>query len=424
MPQLLRVGLGPGNRGEFAGGGVVFPENIYHPQHLDAPHGVAGFSGIDLVSELGTPRAGRADSSDAYTYLDAPEGEFTPAPSGHVSHELIIDAAQIPGTATLAGFVLMLKEGCFPSGMLDLDGTAPCASDGSDIWFSENSDGTSVLPHELIHISLNNNPALSQLRIAVKTVDQVDGDTNGSIYVNWGDTPPTYTPTAVWDLSAIATGYDYEAVFHGRTLEDSTGLCGDLTGTGTTSAAHATAVFDSSYSYALGSNLAATATHLNNNNNPHNIEFIWDPVTREGSGWIFHKSQSGAGVPGFIIACAAATDNMEVLQEGIALKGFNSAFTGGAANRHHISLQPNGALSAIAYNRNGSAISDNGTSTFGSGNVDDSSYPLRIGGGASGFQTAGNMEELRIYLGTAKSADWLLAEYNNLFNPDTFVSPA
>ena len=89
-------------------------------------------------------------------------------------------------TTTVSDQVILFTAAHFNSGMLTLGGAYSCKSDGSDLRFSTDSDGTYLIPFNVIRISLNENPSLSEIVVAVK-FGKVTANESFSFYCHWAN---------------------------------------------------------------------------------------------------------------------------------------------------------------------------------------------------------------------------------------------
>lgn len=89
-------------------------------------------------------------------------------------------------TTTVSDQVVLFTAAHFNPGMLTLGGAYVCKSDGSDLRFSTDSDGTYLIPFNIIRISLNENPNLSEIVVAVK-FGTVTANESFSFYCHWAN---------------------------------------------------------------------------------------------------------------------------------------------------------------------------------------------------------------------------------------------
>lgn len=97
--------------------------------------------------------------------------------------QITIAASKLPYTH--ANQVVMLYTTHFPTGMVTLGGSNACKSDGSDIRFSTDANGDTLIPFDIININLNATPANSVLVVAFKT--SVTANATFSVYCHWGN---------------------------------------------------------------------------------------------------------------------------------------------------------------------------------------------------------------------------------------------
>ena len=146
-----------------------------------------------------------------------------------------LDAASIVG-GPHAHMVLRITEDALPAEMLDLDGAIPCQGNGGDVRFSADQDGAVQLPFDLLNISLDNDPALSEFEGRVRATGLESGVAQ-SIYVWWrstvgAQTQPASTEdigrNAVYSSYAHAYGLSEDPLGASPQYVDRTGNGGDL----------------------------------------------------------------------------------------------------------------------------------------------------------------------------------------------------
>jgi hypothetical protein len=81
--------------------------------------------------------------------------------------------------------VVMLDTAHFPTGMVTLGGADACKSDGGDIRFSTDANGDTLIPFDIVRISLNATPANSVLVCVFKT--NVTANAAFTVYCHWGN---------------------------------------------------------------------------------------------------------------------------------------------------------------------------------------------------------------------------------------------
>ena len=89
-------------------------------------------------------------------------------------------------TSTVNDQVLLFTALHFNSAMLTLGGAYACKSDGSDLRFSTDLDGSYLIPFNVIRINLNEDPALSEIVIAVKFAT-VTANSSFTFYCHWSN---------------------------------------------------------------------------------------------------------------------------------------------------------------------------------------------------------------------------------------------
>jgi hypothetical protein len=79
---------------------------------------------------------------------------------------ITIPVAKVSGSHT--DFTVILEKNNFPSEMFDADGSYPAKSDGGDLRFCLNIDGTSELARDIRNFTIDNDPANGIAEVAVK----------------------------------------------------------------------------------------------------------------------------------------------------------------------------------------------------------------------------------------------------------------
>lgn len=142
---------------------------------------------------------------------------------------ITIDNTKVGGTANLTDFPLLITDNDLPADMLDADGTDPAQSDGGDIRFTTDSNGTNEIPCEIVLWNLNDNPALSTAVIWVK-VPTVDYNDDTTIYIWWGTDKTEKQYPDGHPLHYYTVWEDYEFVWHNSATNFGTGSETDATG--------------------------------------------------------------------------------------------------------------------------------------------------------------------------------------------------
>jgi hypothetical protein len=105
-----------------------------------------------------------------------------------------IDTTHAQVAATHTNFTIVVREFDLPDELLDADGDKPALSDGSDIRFCLNPDGSGQLARAKVRFSTNNNPALAYAEFNV-LLGTLPASVAKRIYVVWGN--PAATEPAV-----------------------------------------------------------------------------------------------------------------------------------------------------------------------------------------------------------------------------------
>ena len=100
---------------------------------------------------------------------------------------IAVAASKLP--QTVSDQVVTFYTAHFPTGMVTLGGSDACASDGSDIRFSSDAAGNTLLPFDIATISLNATPANSVLICHVKIA--VTANAAFTIYCWWSNVSAT-----------------------------------------------------------------------------------------------------------------------------------------------------------------------------------------------------------------------------------------
>lgn len=151
-------------------------------------------------------------------------------------------ALTIPGSgwfdSALTDFPVLFTTANLPSEMFDADGSYPARSDGGDIRFTTDSDGTTQIAREVVTFGIDNNPANGTAEIWVK-VPSTSNSVTTTIYV-WYNAPSETEPSAsdtygahnAWDSHFKRVLHLQEAVNNtSNGYHDSTSNAGHMTGT-------------------------------------------------------------------------------------------------------------------------------------------------------------------------------------------------
>ena len=89
-------------------------------------------------------------------------------------------------TTTVNDQVLLFTALHFNSAMLTLGGVYACKSDGSDLRFSTDLDGSNLIPFNVIRISLNADPSLSEIVVGIK-FSTITENESFTFYCHWSN---------------------------------------------------------------------------------------------------------------------------------------------------------------------------------------------------------------------------------------------
>jgi hypothetical protein len=87
---------------------------------------------------------------------------------------------------TVTNQVILLTAAHFNSEMVTLGHANACKTDGSDLRFSSDANGDTLLAYDLLNISLSATPASSELVVALR-IPSVAANASFSFYVHWGN---------------------------------------------------------------------------------------------------------------------------------------------------------------------------------------------------------------------------------------------
>lgn len=348
-----------------------------------------------------TVTAGKQVQNGDYIRIDS---EIMLVGSGGGTTSLTVTRAQL-STSAASHSDLAVVTNCFLSSAANGGGVT--SASGFDIIFSTASDGSAPIAYERVVWDVTQGMTEAWLLIASAshTVDTV-------LYVLWGDSGVTT------DQSAPATVWaSYKCVNHmpdGATLSvaDSTGNntpvnhsvtagAGEIDGGG---------VFNGSSGYVDDTNAVSNFT---------------GSVTMEA--WVNPSSTATA----VIMGNQTATDGYQMF---VAVGGFMAIYclfanyiSGGVfSTSPAASVLPTGTWSHVV------AVNDAGTMRLyingalqtlqlpsGAGAIGASTNPFLVGKQVGGFNFGGSIDESRLS-STARSGDFIGAEYNSQFAPNTF----
>lgn len=304
-----------------------------------------------------------------------------------------------------------------PQVMFDADGSQPANSNGSDLRFTSDAAGTTQLPFEIVSFSTDNNPANARAEIWVK-IPSVNSSTDTIIYVWWGKSDAVaYLPAEIYGQFSVWMS-SYKGVYHGNgtgNLADSTlnNYPGVNSGTTTTDGkvGKARSCNGTSQYAAVSGNLGITNGDIteelwlnaNNATLPGATEYAALFSHNDNSVMVDYRiSQYKTGI------CVCR------LKPGVTWNPTNETAIS-AGQWYHAALTYSGTTLTFYLNgayQHSITTSGNGSSSYTTQTV--------IGRGASalaGFP--GMLDEIRIS-NIARDANWILTDYNNQNEPQTF----
>jgi hypothetical protein len=293
-------------------------------------------------------------------------------------------------------------------------------SDGDDILFTD-SDGTTKLNHEIESFT----PGTGAL-VAWVNVPALSSTANTVIYLYYGYASATnqQNATAVWDTN-------YKGVWHLKenpagtqpAMKDSTSNASNGTANGTmTSGQQIPGLIDGSLDFD-GSNDRVVTTDIGDNASALTFEFWVKLDALTGTVVPMAKSNTPTASPSFVWALSLASAQLE----------FFLATGGGSTTSVTYAAGP--ALSTwyqfvAVYSGSAMGIYSSGvlrTSVAKSGTINNTADPVVLGNVddnvAHSYWVNGMMDEARVS-NVARSANWILTQYNNQNSPSTFMAVA
>lgn len=98
---------------------------------------------------------------------------------------ITIQSSKVDGDVT--DYPVLINTDCLPSEIFDADGSYPALSDGGDIRFTSDEDGTTELPVEVAQWNRDNDPANGYGELYVK-IPLADADSDVTIYIWYHNT--------------------------------------------------------------------------------------------------------------------------------------------------------------------------------------------------------------------------------------------
>lgn len=325
--------------------------------------------------------------------------------------------------ASLTDFPVLISKDMLPSEMFDADGSYPALNGGGDIRFSSDEDGNTQLACEIVSFVTDNNPDNGSCEIWVK-VPSVSSSTDTTIYVWYnksGETQPAVTDTygrnAVWSA--------YVAVWHlnessGSSAVDSSGNGNDAAFAGTLPNATAGKVGGGQSLVKTDGDYAALAS---------NSDFVFGTGDFNMSIWAKISSSAymnpihvGAdrSLDGVFLRTRISPDSLWVQDRSNDPALISTAFDYPDGNWHYYVANRAGTTWRLNV--------DNGDINSTASHSSDltGTRKTMIGGyvdnGSDVASCTGELDEARIIKGSARTNDWITAEYNNQNSPATFAA--
>ncbi len=348
--------------------------------------------------------------------------------------EIVIDHTKV--TANQTAFPVLLIASNLPNEMVTTGGGNAAQSDGGDIRFSSDSAGTTRLACEIVTFTQNATPSLATAEIYVPVT--LSSTVDVSIYVWYnaggGQTQPaanaSFGSQAVWDSST-------SAVFH---LPDVTGGANSVvdsktgtTGTPTNTPANAAGKIGNAGSFTASS--SEEITFSSSSYLEINLEdFTWEcwikpPNANQGTpviakqflsppfqGWHMGiGSRNSSGTP-------VSSKTLYAFTYSGALNNTNAAFYHTTSNyvdgnwHHMVTTRISGTL-AIYVDGTSVALTADIANIIDISCTNSGTFKIATNG-ATYYD--GEIDEIRIAIGTARSSTWISTSYNSTNDPATF----
>jgi len=368
-----------------------------------------------LVGGLESRTAQTVKIGQTTTSRDTPSGWYNTGGTWDYRRKITIDKSRVSGTSNLANFPVLVSV-TYPD--LRTTGFSGKLASGSGEFVFTSSDGTTVLPHEIERYSSSSGEFIGWV-----TTLSVSQDT--AIYVYYGGPSSGATnqnKTGTWDSN-------YKGVWHlpnGTTLglKDSTSNATNGTnnsGTAVTGKIDGALNLNGSSQYVAMGNVISIGT------NDVTAEAWIKPANANQIAPVFSKRDNGAG--GF-------------LQYDIGIGSVNSSgtpttgktfywfiYTGVLQSYHTTNNYADGTWHHVVWIRTSGVISiyvdgvsvaltaDSANTTALNPDNDDS---FNIGYDNGTRYLTSPVDEGRMSVGIARSADWIKTEYTNQFKPSLF----
>ncbi len=315
-------------------------------------------------------------------------------PSWGYRKALVVDSGQV--AATLSNFPMLVSLSA------DSDLAASARSDGHDILFSD-ADGITQLDHEIESW----NPATGELQAWVR-VPSLSGTSDPVVYLYYGNASASDQANApgVWD------SYYSEVLHLHDDLADSTAFNNDATNSGTSDVSGLIADgqdFDGNNDWLTPSTDVENRSEVTlsvwvDADETVSTNTIYDEY--DGSYWQFSVLQNRFYTRDTSNAPSGTRDND--VTWGPLTTGWHHLVFRYSVSESIKSVYVDGQLDA--------------SSTNSVDPLEDHQTGFRIGWATDGTDFDGVMDEFRLSLGLARSANWITTEYNNQSAAATFYS--
>lgn len=321
---------------------------------------------------------------------------------------LVIDADQVAGSSNFTNFPILVSR-------TDTDLRDSAQADADDILFTS-SDGSTKLDHEIE--TYNSSTGELQAWVEIPTLDY-DDDTTIYMYYGNASASSQQNATGVW-------GSEYQAVYHlADDYEDSSSNNRDGTNTGAVNATGKVSDGDDFENADATDNIALGTWSVSGNaitlSGWAKIEsYVGGRDLRflsKGSGTANHQFMFGTVDSGgnnvFRGRFGISSGTFTVTGSNLASDTwyYAAAVYDGSLGLNNIKIYLNGVLNNQAHNETSNLVTN--------------SNAVEIGAQPADHTTAtamdGVLDEMRV-ISSARSADWLLTEYNNQNNPSTFFA--
>lgn len=335
-----------------------------------------------------------------------------------IVRSITIDGTKVPSTQT--NFPVMLS-GTYSYLATTANGGGVKNNNGYDILFYSDIELKTKLDHQIEKYVSTTGEVVMWIRIPT-----LNGTCDTTIYMTYGDSRLTSNPsTDIWPTN-------YKMVYHFGTsdsfsLTDSTSNAANLTQSGTSSVTATTGKLDGAGNWDVNDYLSVANGSGGSNANFGTNDFTistWVNTSNTALQYFASKRVNNNGHSSFwgLTIQPGGVAAIEVDQDGVgtnykALVGTVSVADG---TWKHLVVTRIGATVYI-YVNGSFDISGSGAGTANISNTEPVEIGRYSGKGTTNHFT-GNLDEFRIINGTALSADWITAEYNNQNNPSTFYT--